>query len=398
MSEFPVVRLKKHEEKRIKQGHLWIYSNEIDTQYTPLKTFEPGAAVVVEAANGKFLGIGYINPHSLIAVRLLTRNKDVQLGIRFFKKRIQQAEALRTLHFEKPFYRLVYGESDLLPGLVIDRHGDVFVVQLTTAGMEQLKSKVLDALQALYAPRAIVLKNDLESRKQEGLSLENEVVGMLPEQVLIEENGTQFILPVLKGQKTGWFYDHRMSRAYLQQLCKGKRVLDVFSYLGGWGLEALTSGANEAVFVDSSARALDYLEQSAQYNGVAERTTVYEGNVFEVLPQLSLDGERFDIVVVDPPAFIKRKKNFRSGSEGYRRVNELAMRLLVPNGILISASCSHHMPREVLRQQLQSAARHVDRQIQVFAQGGQGPDHPIHPAIEETEYLKTFFSRVWLEK
>lgn len=398
MSEFATVRLKKHEEKRIKQGHLWIYSNEIDTQHTHLKAFEPGQSVVVEASNGKFLGIGYINPHSLIAVRLLSRNKDTQLGTRFFKKRIQQAEALRTLHFAKPFYRLVYGESDLLPGLIVDRHGEVFVVQLTTAGMEQLKPKVLDALQALYAPQAIVLKNDLESRKQEGLSLENEVIGTLPEQVVIEENGTQFVLPVEEGQKTGWFYDHRMSRAYLQGLCQDKRVLDVFSYLGGWGLEALSAGARETVFVDSSARALDYMEQSAQCNGVADKITAYEGNVFEVLPQLALEGERFDIVVVDPPAFVKRKKHFKSGSEGYRRVNELAMRLLNPNGILVSASCSHHMPREALRRQIQQAGRHVDRQVQIFAQGGQGPDHPIHPAIEETEYLKTFFSRVWLEK
>lgn len=395
---FQTVRLKKNEEKRIKQGHLWIYSNEIDTAATPLKAFESGEPVVVEAHNGKTLGIGYINPHSLIAVRLLTRNKDTQLGTRFFKKRLEQAQALRDLSFDKPFYRLVFGESDLLPGLVVDRHGDVLVAQLTTAGMERLKDKVIDALQALYAPQAIVLKNDLDVRKQEGVALEDEVIGTLPDEVVIEENGTAFVLPVLDGQKTGWFYDHRMSRARLQQLAKGKRVLDVFSYLGGWALEALQAGASEVVCVDSSERALDYLELSAQRNGLLERVTTYQGNVFEVLPHLINQGERFDVVVVDPPAFVKRKKDFKSGSEGYRRVNALAMRLLNPNGMLVTASCSHHMPRDELRKQIGLAGRHVDRQVQIFDQGGQGPDHPIHPAIPETEYLKTFFSRVWLER
>jgi 23S rRNA (cytosine1962-C5)-methyltransferase len=360
--------------------------------------FEIGEPVVVEASNGKLLGIGYINPHSLIAVRLLTRNKDAQLGTRFFKKRIEQAQQLRALYFDQPYYRLVFGESDLLPGLVVDRHGDVLVVQITTAGMEKLKEKIVDALQALYAPRAIVLKNDLDSRKQEGLNLENEVIGTLPDEVLIEENNTAFVLPVVEGQKTGWFYDHRMSRARLQQLAKGKRVLDVFSYLGGWGLEVLKAGAAEAVCVDSSERALDYMERSAQHNGLLDKLVSYQGNVFEVLPHLLAEGERFDIVVVDPPAFVKRKKDFKSGAEGYRRVNELAMRLLNPNGILVSASCSYHMPRDELRKQIQMAARHVDRQVQIFEQGGQGPDHPIHPAISETEYLKTFFTRVWLER
>ncbi len=395
---FQSVRLKKHEDKRIRQGHLWVYSNEIDTAATPLKAFEAGEVVVVEAHNGKALGVGYVNPHSLISVRLLTRNTDTQLGTRFFKKRLEQAQALRTLHFDKPFYRLAFGEGDLLPGLVVDRHGDVLVVQVTTAGMERLKARVADALQALFAPRAIVFKNNLDVRKQEGLPLEDEVIGTLPDEVVIEENGTAFVLPVLEGQKTGWFYDHRMSRARLQRLARGRRVLDVFSYLGGWALQALRAGASEAVCVDSSERALDHLELSARRNGLLEKVTAYQGNVFEVLPHLITQGERFDVVVVDPPAFVKRKKDFKSGSEGYRRVNELAMRLLNPNGVLVSASCSHHMPRDELRRQIGLAGRHVDRQVQIFDQGGQGPDHPVHPAIAETEYLKTFFSRVWLER
>ncbi len=395
MSAFQTLRLKKGEERRLRQGHLWIYSNEIDTAATPLRQFEPGEPVIIEAANGKALGTGYVNPHSLIAARLLTRNVDTELGVRFFKQRLQQAEKLRTLHFSAPYYRLAFGESDFLPGLVVDRHGDVLVVQMTTAGMERLRERIITALEALYDPTAIVLRNDLDSRKLEGLSLEDEVISTLQEEVIIEENGTRFILPVLGGQKTGWFYDHRESRRQLQQLVAGKRVLDVFSYLGGWGLEALNAGASEAVFVERSELALDHLERSAQLNGLSERITQYQGNVFEVLPQLISEGERFDVVIVDPPAFIKRRKDFKAGKQGYQRINELALRLLNPDGILVSASCSHHMPREVLREQLQRAARQIDRMAQVFFQGGQGPDHPVHPAMPETEYLKTFFLRAW---
>ncbi len=398
MSEFARVRLRKNEDRRIRQGHLWIYSNEIDTSISPLKAYEPGQPVVVEAANGKPLGIGTINPHSLIAIRLLSRNLDTQLGARWFKKRISHAQALRERFFDKPYYRLVYGESDLLPGLVIDRHGDVFVLQITTAGMERLKPQLITALEALYSPRAMVFRNDLDSRKLEGLPLENEVVGVLDEPVWIEENGTWFELPVESGQKTGWFYDHRIGRRKLQVLCKGQQVLDVFSYLGGWGVEAAVAGASEVVCVDSSAQALDYLERAAVRNGVIDRVTTYQGNVFEVLPHLFNEGERFDIVVVDPPAFIKRKKDYRNGLEGYKRVNALAMRLLRSDGILVSASCSHHLPREALREQIQRAAREVDRMAQIFDQDGQGPDHPIHPAMPETEYLKTFFARIWLER
>ena len=398
MSDFGIVRLRPHEDRRIRQGHLWVYSNEIDTQVTPLKAFEPGEPVIVEVANGKPLGVGYINPHSLIAVRLLSRNRETQLGTRFFRKRLQRAQTLREWHFEQLFYRLVFAESDLLPGLIVDRHGDVLVVQITTAGMERLKDRVVDALMAEYSPRAIVFRNNLDSRRQEGLSLEDEVIGTLPEQVVIEENGTRFVIPVQSGQKTGWFYDHRMNRARLQELVKGKRVLDVFSYVGAWGLEALQAGAREAVCVDSSSLALDFLEQSAALNGLTDRVTALEGNVFEILPHLITDGERFDVVIVDPPAFIKRRKDFKSGVKGYRRVNELAMRLLNEDGILVFASCSHHMPADELRQQILQAARHVDRTVQIFGQGGQGPDHPVHPAIPETAYLKAFFSRIWLER
>lgn len=389
------LRLKKNEERRIKQGHLWVFSNEVDNKITPLKDFEAGQPVIIEASNGKPIGMGYVNPNTLICARLLSRSAKVEFNIKFLKRRIQEAQALRELNFDEPFYRLVFGESDGLPGLVIDRFGDVFVVQITTAGMENVKADILQVLENLYHPQAVVMRNDSKSRELEGLPLYEEVAqGSPPEEIVIVENGAKFAIPVEGGQKTGWFYDHRMARARLQGLVAGKRVLDVFSYLGGWGIQAAVAGAESVTCVDASETALDGVERNAELNEVSEKVTLIQGNAFDVLNALRLEAERFDVVIVDPPAFVKRKKDLKSGSEGYRRINEIAMRLLNPDGILVSASCSHHMGRDQLLSQVQSAARHIDRQVQLFDQGHQGPDHPVHPAIPETEYLKSFFLKV----
>ncbi|MDG4812647.1 class I SAM-dependent rRNA methyltransferase [Hydrogenovibrio sp. 3SP14C1] len=389
------IRLKKNEDKRLKQGHLWIFSNEIDNQVSPLKNFEAGQVVTVEAANGKAIGVAYVNPNTLICGRLLSRNPKVQFNQAFLKKRIQAAQALREVNFDAPFYRLVFGESDGLPGLVLDRFGDVFVAQITTAGMESLKEELVQTIENLYHPQALVLRNDSPSRELEGLPLYTEVaIGPLPEEIVIEENGAKFAIPTENGQKTGWFYDHRMARGRLQDLVKDKTVLDVFSYLGGWGIEAAVAGAKEVTCVDASTFALDGVDRNAELNGVAEKVITIEGNAFDVLKALASEAHKYDVVIVDPPAFVKRKKDLKAGSEGYRRINELAMRLLNTDGILVSASCSHHMSRDALLQQIQLASRHIDRNIQMFDQGHQGPDHPIHPAIPETEYIKTFFFKV----
>lgn len=389
------IRLKKNEDKRLKQGHLWIFSNEIDNQVSPLKNFEAGQVVTVEAANGKAIGVAYVNPNTLICGRLLSRNPKVQFNQAFLKKRIQAAQALREMNFESPFYRLVFGESDGLPGLVIDRFGDVFVVQITTAGMESVKEELVQTIENLYHPQALVLRNDSPSRELEGLPLYTEVaIGPLPEEIVIEENGAKFAIPTENGQKTGWFYDHRMARERLQDFVKDKTVLDVFSYLGGWGIEAAVAGAKEVTCVDASTFALDGVDRNAELNGVAEKVITIEGNAFDVLKALATEAHKYDVVIVDPPAFVKRKKDLKAGAEGYRRINELAMRLLNTDGILVSASCSHHMSRDALLQQVQLASRHIDRNIQMFDQGHQGPDHPVHPAIPETEYIKTFFFKV----
>ncbi|WP_019557560.1 class I SAM-dependent rRNA methyltransferase [Thiomicrorhabdus arctica] len=389
------LRLKKNEERRIQQGHMWVFSNEVDTVATPLKDFEAGQQVIIEASNGKPLGMGFVNPNTLICARLLSRSAKLELNMKFLKKRIQAAQELREMHFDQPFYRLVFGDSDGLPGLVIDRFGDVFAVQITTAGMEVIKEDIVQVLENLYHPQAIVMKNNTPSRELEGLPLYEEVVyGEMPAELIIEENGVKFSIPVEGGQKTGWFYDHRMARGRLQTLVKGKRVLDVFSYLGGWGVAAAVAGAEEVTCVDSSEFALDGVDINAALNGVAEKLVTIQGNAFDVLNALRTDEQKFDVVIVDPPAFIKRKKDFKKGAEAYRRINEIAMRVLEKDGILVSASCSHHMTRDNLLTAVQSAARHIDRNVQLFEQGHQGPDHPIHPAIPETEYIKTLFFKV----
>lgn len=389
------LRLKKNEERRIKQGHLWIFSNEIDTKITPLQGFEAGEVVIVESANAKAIGVAYINPQTLICARIFSRNIKTKFNQMFLKKRIQLALELRKLNFDKPFYRLVFGDSDGLPGLVIDRFGEVFVAQINTAGMEKLKAEITQTIENLFHPQALVYRNDTTSRELEGLQQYEEVaIGSLPEEVLIEENGAKFIVPVQNGQKTGWFYDHRLARARLQSLVKNKRVLDVFSYLGGWGIEAAVAGASEVVCVDSSALALDGVDKNAALNSVEDKVTTIEGNAFDALKMLIVEVQKFDIVIIDPPAFVKRKKDIKSGTDAYRRINELALRLVEYGGILVSASCSYHMSRDNLLNQVQLASRHVDRSVQLFDQAHQAPDHPIHPAIAETEYIKTLFFRV----
>jgi 23S rRNA (cytosine1962-C5)-methyltransferase len=393
--ELASLYLKKNEERRLRNGHLWIYSNEVDIKRSPLGDFQPGQQVVVVANDGKPLGVAYVNPHSLICGRLLSRSASQPLDQALLMHRITVALELREHLFDKPFYRLVYGESDLLPGLVVDRFGDVLVVQLNTAGMEVLRDLVLEALQTVLKPAAILLRNDNSIRIQEGLeSYIETVLGEVPDVVEIEENATRFEVPLLSGQKTGWFYDHRLNRARAQSFAKGARVLDLFSYIGGWGVAAAVAGAKEVVCVDSSAPALELVGRNAALNGVDDRVQGIQGDAFDVLKLLRSENAQFDLIIVDPPAFIKRRKDVSKGVEAYRRLNQAAMQLLGKDGILISASCSHHLQHDTMRELLLQSSRHLDRNLQIIGQGHQGPDHPIHPAIIETDYIKCFFTRV----
>ncbi|WP_301151337.1 class I SAM-dependent rRNA methyltransferase [Metapseudomonas otitidis] len=391
----PSLRLKANADRRLRAGHLWVYSNEVDVVATPLNAFQPGEQAILEAAGGKPLGVVALSPNNLICARLVSRDVKHVLDKSLLVHRLNVALSLRERLFDKPFYRLVYGDSDLLPGLVVDRFGDHLVVQLASAAMERNKDAVLDALVQVLKPRGVLWKNDSAARDAEGLErYVDTAFGVVPEWVALEENGVKFEAPVLEGQKTGWFYDHRMNRARLAPYVEGKRVLDLFSYIGGWGVQAAAFGASEVFCVDASGFALDGVERNATLNGVAEKVTCVEGDVFEALKELKAAEERFDVVVADPPAFIKRKKDLKNGEAAYRRLNEQAMRLLNKDGILVSASCSMHLPEDDLQNILLGSARHLDRNIQLLERGGQGPDHPVHPAIAETRYIKSLTVRL----
>lgn len=393
--DYPELFLKKNEDKRLRQGHVWVFSNEIDCQRSPLEQFTAGDLTIINDSSGKPLGIAYINPNTLICARLLSRKPNVKIGESFFKTRLTTALQLRERLFDKPYYRLAYGESDGLPGLVIDRFGQVLSMQITTAGMEQHRGILLKILVELLSPSAIFLKNDTSQRQIENLCLQSELAyGAMPDLLIIEENNARFIINVLEGQKTGWFYDHRHNRAQFAKCSSGLKVLDLFSYTGGWGIPAAVSGAEEVTCVDSSESALALASESARLNRVGDRMRFVRSDVFDYLKEAKEKNCRYDAIVLDPPALIKRKKDFKTGYEAYKRLNHLALQLLSHNGLLVSASCSYHLSRENLHEILRSSARHIDRHLVILANSGQGPDHPIHPAVPETEYLKSFFCSV----
>lgn len=387
--------LNKHEDRRLRAGHVWVFSNEVDTRATPLTQFQPGQPVAIEDAAGHALGTGYVNPHALICARLVSRDPKYVLDQSLLTHRLNIALSLRARLYDRPYYRLAYGDSDGLPGLVVDRYGDLLVAQITTAGMERVKNEIVAALQKVVRPQALLFRNDTSARELEGLPKYAETAfGDVPETVTVEEDGARFEARPLTGQKTGWFYDQRPNRLRLRAYARGARVLDVFSYTGAWGVHAALAGAAAVVCVDSSARALDEIARNAALNQVSERVTAQRADAFEALRDLRAAREHFDIVVLDPPAFIKRKKDVKEGTQAYQRLNQMAMQVLAKDGLLVSCSCSYHLPRENLLGLLLKSSRHVDRFLEIVEPGHQGPDHPVHPAIPETAYLKAFFARL----
>ena len=392
-AQLPELRLKRGEDRRLSAGHLWVFSNEVDTARTPLTDFEPGALCRIVSERDKFLGYAYVNPRSLISARILGRDPEYPPGKSLIVHRLQVAQSLRRSLYEKPFHRLVYGESDALPGLVLDRFGETIVGQIATAGMEAMRADVEAAVRKAIAPAAMLWKNDAGVRELEGLpSYVATAFGDVPESVEVEEGGVTFRIPLGGGQKTGWFFDQAANRLALRKYVGGARVLDVFSYLGAWGLGALRAGATEVTCVDSSAAALEGLQAAAAANGL--KPTTLRGDAFDVMETLHAEKRRFDVVVIDPPAFIKRKKDIPNGEAAYRRLNQLAIQLLERDGILVSCSCSYHLEPQQLLAAIQRGARHLERFAQVVEVGGQAPDHPIHPAIAETRYLKAYFCRI----
>ncbi|HVW71403.1 MAG TPA: class I SAM-dependent rRNA methyltransferase [Steroidobacteraceae bacterium] len=392
-----ILKLKRGEDRRIRSGHLWIFSNEIDNAATPLAGFTAGARARVLSDRDQFLGHAYVNPHALICARIVGRDAAQPLDRALIEHRLKVALALRERLSAAPYYRLVFGESDQLPGLVLDRYGDLLVGQIATAGMEALKSDVEAAVRDVVRPEALFWKNDSGARDLEHLSQSTEVAfGSVPDEIEVVESGLHFRAPLADGQKTGWFYDQTANRQrLLRYLPKGARVLDVCSYVGAWSVTALRNGASTARCVDSSQLSLDFARRNAEANGVA--LDLMRDDAFDALKALHTQGARFDIVILDPPAFIKRKKDIPQGQAAYRKLNQLALELLDGDGLLVSCSCSYHMGADELLHAIQQAARHTGRFVQILESGGQSPDHPVHPAIPETRYLKAFFCRVTRE-
>ena len=389
------IRLKGQADRRLRAGHQWIYSNEVNTDATPLKQFSAGDQVVVEAANGKPLGIAMINPNTLICGRLISRDIGTPLTKSLIVHRLKIALSLRDSFYPEAYYRLVFGDSDGLSGLVIDRFADILVIQISTAGMERLKTEIIDAVTEVIKPTAILLKNDGKMRAVEGLdSYVEEALGTVPELVYLQENGVLFEVPVWNGQKTGWFYDHRENRKTLQTISSGKRVLDVFSYIGGWGVQAASAGATDVTFIDASEKALSHVESNLTLNQYEGNAELMQGDAFESMQSLIADKQRFDVVVIDPPAFITRRKDMKAGEAAYFKANQLALRLVAKGGTLVTASCSMHLKEEKLHELVRSNSRSLERFSQLIYRGTQAPDHPVHPSIEETQYLKALFYRV----
>ncbi len=387
-NDLPEIRLQAGRHKRARHGHPWVYSNEIEMD-AAAKALPPGGLVRLFDASDRPLGVAAFNPHPLISARILSRDPEAAIGRDFLRESLESARALRDALYSAPFYRLIHAEADGLPGLIIDRFGDVCVVQVNTAGMEALSDDLTAALQDTLSPKTIVFRNDSAVRRLEGLPLETRTVGTpLDGPVEVQENGAVFFADPREGQKTGWFYDQRDNRAFAAALSVGKRVADFYCFTGGFAVTAAMAGASEVHAFDRSQSALDFADRAASANGVAERFTATKGDVFQILHRAVEAGETFDVVIADPPAFVKSKKDYQAGIRGYRKLFRLAAQVVAPGGIFLAASCSHHVDMtsfgEVVRRSLSDAGRGG----RILRSAGAAPDHPVHPFLPETGYLK----------
>lgn len=387
------VHLKKNEDRRIKAGHPWVFSNEIGRIEG---TSEPGAACELCDVTGSFVGIGYHNPHSLIAVRVLSRQRDNIDSLEFFEQRIAAALAhRRAIYPHLETFRLVYGESDFLPGLVVDKYGDYLSLQLLSAGMDRRRGLILEALQRLLAPKGVIARNDVSVRGLEGLPEGVEcVAGEVPQFVTIQENGLSFEVDLWQGQKTGGFLDQKENHLLLQGIAAGQDVLDCFCYSGSWACHAGFFGARSVLGVDISERAVALAARNAALNGLSDRVSFEECDAFDRLRSLKLEGRSFGVVVLDPPAFVKNRKNIAEATKGYITINRRALELLQPGGYLVTCSCSYHMGRESFREMLTTASRQARREVRLVTSRTQAPDHPVLLSFPESEYLKCLVLQV----
>ena len=400
MSE-AIVTLKKGEGRMLKAGGLWIFDNEIASI---LGSFEDGDIVAVHDFDGYGLGKGFINRNSKIRVRMMTRNRHQEIDEAFLKMRVQEAWDYRKKVSDTGSCRVIFGEADFLPGLVVDKFSDVLVVQSLALGIDRLKDQIVELLKEVLAAdgikiRGVYERSDAKVRRQEGMELYKGFIGeAFDTNVEIEENGVRYMVDVKDGQKTGFFLDQKYNRKAIQHLCKDAKVLDCFTHTGSFALNAGYGGAKEVTGVDASELAVEQAILNSKLNGMEDRVKFICRDVFELLPELEEKGEKFDVVILDPPAFTKSRNSVKNAVKGYREINLRAMKLVRDGGFLATCSCSHFMTYELFTQTIHQAARNVHKRLRQVEYRTQAPDHPILWAAEESYYLKFYVFQVVDEK
>ena len=392
-----VVTLKKGEGRFLKSGGMWIFDNEIASV---MGSFVNGDIVLVHDFDGYPMGRGFINTNSKIMVRMLTRDERQEIDQEFMEARVRDAWEYRKKVVDTGSCRLIFGEADFLPGLVVDKFSDVLVVQSLALGIDRWKENIVDILKRVLAEDGIVIsgvyeRSDAKVRRQEGMELTKGFIGEdFPTLVQIEENGVKYEVDVKDGQKTGFFLDQKYNRLAIQKLCKGAKVLDCFTHTGSFALNAGIAGAAEVTGVDASQLAVDQAAKNAQLNGLSDRVKFICEDVFELLPRLEEQGETFDVVILDPPAFTKSRSSVKNAVKGYREINLRAMKLVKDGGFLATCSCSHFMNYELFTQTIGQAARNVHKRLRQVEYRTQAPDHPILWSADESYYLKFYIFQV----
>ncbi len=396
-----IVTLKKGEGRTLKAGGAWVYDNEIDSI---MGSFENGDIVTVHDFDGYFLGYGFINTKSKITVRILSRKKDTVIDDVFLEERVQAAWDYRKQVIDTGSCRLIFGEADFLPGIVVDKFADVLVVESLALGIDKLKQQILDAVKRVLAKdgitvRGIYERSDAKVREQEGMERYKGFIGEpFDTRVEIVENGVKYIVDVEDGQKTGFFLDQKKNRAAMHSVCKGKRVLDCFTHTGSFALNAGIAGATEVIGVDASELGVEQARKNARLNGLEDKVSFVCADVFDFLPALEEKGEKFDVVILDPPAFTKSRNSIKNAVKGYREINVRGMKLVKDGGFLATCSCSHFMDPELFHKTIMEAARGAHKRLRQVEFRTQAPDHPILWAADSSYYLKFFIFQVVDEK
>lgn len=395
-----IVTLKKGEGRTVKAGGAWIYDNEIDS----IKgSFENGEIVSVLDFDGFFMGYGFINTRSKITVRLLSRKKGTVIDGNFLEKRVRNAWEYRKQTVDTSSCRVIFGEADFLPGIVVDKFEDILVVESLALGIDKLKNMIVESLKKTLEEdgvrvRGVYERSDAKVRLQEGMERHKGFLGEpFDTKVMITENSVKYVVDVEEGQKTGFFLDQKNNRAAIQKLCRGKSVLDCFTHTGSFALNAGAAGAREVLGVDASEPGVEQARENARLNGMENRVRFQCADVFELLPRLEQEGKKFDVVILDPPAFTKSRNSIKNAVKGYREINLRGLKLVEENGFLATCSCSHFMEPELFAKTIQEAARGAHKRLRQVEFGTQAPDHPILWAAEQSYYLKFYIFQVCSE-